>query len=420
MLLYKIIIESIRQAAQQLTSNKLRSFLSLLGISIGIFCIIGVKTAVDSLEDNIRGSFEQLGSDVIYVSKFSWVEDPGENYMKLMRRPDPSYRDYEAIQRKVKSAKVASFHVFLGEKTAQYKSNSIEGALPIAATDTYQALFDPQVEKGRYFSPTEFSYGANKIVIGPHLAEELFGTIEPVGKTIKMAGAKFEIIGIFEKSGESLIGIMDYEDVVMMPYEMGRKIANLRDDTPFGNATLSVRAAEGVSVETLKDDITGVLRAHRRLKPKEENNFATNEISMLSEVIGAFFGVLNTIAFVIGGFAILVGMFSVANIMFVSVKERTNIIGIKKALGAKRYMILLEFLIEAIILSIIGGLVGLLLVYGIIYGITYAELFAYEVYLSTENVINGVVWSTIIGVLAGIIPAMQASGMDPVVAIRSK
>ncbi|MEM9824301.1 MAG: ABC transporter permease [Bacteroidota bacterium] len=420
MLFLKIILESMRQAGQQLMANKLRSFLSLLGISIGIFCIIGVKTAVDSLEDNIRGDFEQLGSDVVYVSKFSWVEDPQANFQKIMRRPNPDFNDYKAIQKRSDFAKAVSYHAVLGMKTAQYKSNSVEGAMVMAMTDTYDDIFDTPVEFGRYFSTNEFAYGSNKVVIGHHLAEELFGTINPMGKVLKVMGRKFEIIGIIEKSGESLLGIMNYDDIIMMPYEMGRKVANLRDDSPLGNSVLSVKAVEGVEVNDLMDEVTGILRAHRRLKPKEENNFAMNEISMMSNVLDSFFDVLNTIGLVIGGFAILVGMFSVANIMFVSVKERTNIIGIKKALGAKRYVILLEFLIEAMILSVIGGAMGLFLVYLIVFIISQTDFFIYEIYLSMSNIINGVLWSSIVGIIAGIIPAMQASGLDPVVAIRSK
>jgi len=284
----------------------------------------------------------------------------------------------------------------------------------------YHKIYDPTIEKGRYFSLSEFQYGSNKVVIGHHIAEELFGSIEPIGKKIKVIGRKMEIIGVIEESGENLIGIMDYDDQLIITYEYARKIANLKSNHAFGNSSLSVKAVKGIPLDQLKDDITGVLRSHHRLKPKQESDFAMNEISMMSQAFDAFFGVLNSIGYVIGGFAILVGMFSVANIMFVSVKERTNIIGIKKALGAKRYVILLEFLIEAIILCIIGGFMGLFVIYLIVQVLTSAEFFAYEINLSTANMITGIALSTVIGMLAGIIPALQASGMDPVEAIRSK
>lgn len=419
-MLFKIISESISQALQQLAGNKLRSFLSLLGISIGIFCIIGVQTAVDSLEDNIRGSFDKLGSDVVYVAKFSWAEDPGQNYTKLLRRPNPDYKDYRELKKNLKTAEALCLNVGLGMKTMQYKSNSVDNCEVLATTVGYDEIYNPEIEKGRYFSSNEFTYGGDNIVIGYNIAQQLFGNIEPIGKQVKLMGRKLTIIGVIAESGESLIGIMDYDDTVLLTYENARKFANLKSTNVFGNSSLSVKASEGIDNKQLKDDITGVLRAHRRLKPKEENNFAMNEISIMTAAFDAFFGVLNTIGLVIGGFAILVGMFSVANIMFVSVKERTNIIGIKKALGAKRFVILLEFLIEAIILCLLGGLMGLAFVFLIVKGLGAADFFAYEIYLSKGNVISGLIWSTVIGMLAGVIPALQASGMDPVEAIRSK
>jgi len=419
-MLFKIISESISQAFQQLAGNKLRSFLSLLGISIGIFCIIGVQTAVDSLEDNIKGSFNKLGSDVIYVSKFAWAEDPGANYAKLLRRPNPDYKDYRTLRKNLQSAEGVCLEVRLGFKTLQYKSNSVDNCEVWVATEDYNVVFNPEIEKGRYFSINEFKYGGDNVVIGYNIAQQLFGNIEPIGKRVKLLGRKLTIIGVIAESGESLIGIMDYDDRVLLTYENARKFANLKSTSAFGNSTLCVKAAEGIDNTQLKDEITGVLRAHRQLKPKEEDDFAMNELSVLTAASEGFFDVLNTIGLVIGGFAILVGMFSVANIMFVSVKERTNIIGIKKALGAKRFVILLEFLIEAIILCLLGGLIGLAFVFLIVKGLGAADFFAYEIYLSRGNVLSGLIWSTVIGILAGVIPALQASGMDPVEAIRSK
>ena len=183
---------------------------------------------------------------------------------------------------------------------------------------------------------------------------------------------------------------------------------------------LSVKTAAGYSIEDMEDEVTGILRGIRRLKPKEDNNFALNKLTMLSGVLDSVFGVMNTVGIIIGMFALLVGAFSVANIMFVSVKERTNIIGIKKALGAKKYIILLEFLIEAIILCLIGGIIGLILVAGVLKAISSIPDMAFEMYLSPGNMIIGLVGSAIIGILAGVIPAWQAARMDPVIAIRSK
>ena len=414
--LFKVITESIFQAIQQLKGNKLRSFLSLLGITIGIFCIIGVQSAVDSLEANIRGSFEKLGNDVIYVSKFSWMEDPGQNYWKFMKNPDPNYQDFKMINKKVKSAALSSYHVFLGMKTAKFLSSSAENIATVAVTYDYSEMFSFKFEKGRYFSPAEYHYGTNQCVIGHKVAEELFGNIEPIGKRVKMLGRSLEVIGVLEKNGEDLVSVMNFDEALLISYELGKKVANLKDNMLFGNSVLSVKAADGIPVEQLRDEVTGVLRAQRRLKPRQKDNFALNELSLLSKVLDSFFSVLNQIGWIIGIFAIFIGVFSVANIMFVSVKERTPIIGIKKALGAKRYFILLEFLIESIILCVIGGIFGLLLVYGITTALTSALEF--EIFLSMGNIITGFVLSFIIGIISGFIPAAQAASMDPVNAMR--
>ncbi|MFK8101075.1 MAG: ABC transporter permease [Saprospiraceae bacterium] len=415
-LLLKIIYESANQALQQLRGNKLRTFLSLLGITIGIFCIIGVKAAVDSLETNVRGSFDKLGSDVIYVRKWSW-SDSHQYWWKYLKRPEPNYQDYKTVAKKVKSLDKVSYHVAIGFRTVKYRSSSVEQSVLIGATYDFAEMFSIEFEKGRHFSQTEYTYGSNKILLGYTVAEELFGTIDPIGKEIKVSGRKLEVIGVIKKSGDDLINVVDFDDAIIVSYELARKFANLKSKNVF-QTSINIKASEGVELDQLKDEVTGVMRAAHKLKPKQEDDFSLNELTMMTSLLDGFFSVLSLLGWIIGGFAILVGAFSVANIMFVSVKERTNIIGIKKALGAKRYVILLEFLIESIILCIIGGVLGLGLI-----GLTtlaLSQVADFDVFLSFSNMLLGVGVSIAIGLLSGIIPAHQASGMDPVDAIRSK
>lgn len=413
-ILLKVITESALQALQQLTGNKLRSFLSLLGISIGIFCIIGVLSAVDSLEDNVRNSMAKLGNDVIYVKKWPWRDLSGEwwNYIK---RPHPSYEDYELLNDRAKLAKLTAYHVVLGFKTVKYKSSSVDRTVLIAASLEFPDMFSLEFESGRYFSPAEYQYGSNKIILGFKVAEELFGPIEAVGKRIKLMGREFEVIGVIEKAGDDLINPLDFDECILVSYNTGRSLANLKA-TNVWDATVTIKADEGVNLVDVKDESRGLLRAHRRLKPRQDDDFSLNELSMISSVFDSFFGVLNLLGIIIGAFAILVGVVSVANIMFVSVKERTGIIGVKKALGAKRYIILLEFLIESIILCIIGGLIGLVLVFVVTKVITQAIDF--ELYIDLGNIILGVIISVMIGVISGFIPALRAANMDPVEAMR--
>jgi putative ABC transport system permease protein len=412
----KIIYESIVQALQQLYSNKLRSFLSLLGISIGIFCIIAVKSAVDSLKHNIEVSFEKLGNDVLYVDKMPWNEPPHMSWWKYMKRPEPDFNDYQALKKRVKGSDLASISVFIPSRTLKYHSSHVEGAYMAGVTFDFAEIFNLEFEKGRYFTPFEYESGANRVILGKEVAAELFNTVEPIGKEVRIRGRKFQVMGVMEKEGESMFSPFNFDDAVIISYNTIKKLINVKSRNTYGTS-LNIKAAPGVNLEDLKDEVTGALRAHRKLRPREDENFAINELSMFTNLIQPVFKVLNIAGIIIGGFALVVGMISVANIMFVSVKERTSIIGIKKALGARKSVILLEFLIESVILCVIGGLFGLLIVFGSLRFI--ASAFEYDMFLSMNNVIIAVAVAVIVGIISGVIPAIKAARMDPVDAIRS-
>jgi putative ABC transport system permease protein len=411
----KVIYESIIQAFQQLAANKLRSFLSLTGISIGIICIISVLSAVDSLKDNVSSSFEKLGNDVLYIDKMPWNEDPSQNWWKYMRRPQPSYEDLEVIKEKVHLADKASFSVFIPGRTLKFMSNSVEGAFMAGITDDYGDIFNLEYTGGRFFTPFESGTGANRAIIGAVLAEELFGAIDPIGKEIKIKGLNFQIVGVLKKEGNTLINIFQFDEAVLIPFNTAKKLINVKSKFTWGTS-LNVKAKEGVNLDDMRDEITGVLRSARKIKPRETENFAINQLSMFTKLLEPVFATMNIVGIFIGGFSILVGMFSVANIMFVSVKERTSIIGIKKALGARQSIILLEFLIESVVLCLIGAAIGLLIVFGLLKLATSA--FEYNIYLSSGNIIIALILAIVIGVLSGLIPAWQAARLDPVEAMR--
>ena len=413
----RVIYESIVQAVQQLSGNKLRSLLSSLGITIGIFCIISVLSAVDSLERTILASFDKLGTDIVYVDRMSWGEDPGQNWWKFYRRPYPSLSDLEAIQEKVRTADHAYLQVFMPGKTLKYKSSSIGGPFMTGITEEYLDVSPLSFADGRYFTHFEFETGSNKVILGPDLVKELFPSSSGVGKEVKIGGVKYQVIGVLEEEGESLINIIPFDQVVIMPMNTARKLINLSAKSSW-QTLLGIKAVEGVPLSELKDEVTGVLRSHRSIRPSQEADFVVNESTFFTNILDAFFAVLNTVGISIGLFAILVGMFIVANIMFVSVTERTNIIGIKKALGAKRSVILLEFLVESVILCLIGGIFGLLFVMGVLKLLS--GVFGYDMYVSAFNIILALVMALVIGIVSGFIPAAQAAGMDPVEAMRSK
>jgi len=411
----RILLESIIQAKNQLVNNKLRTILSLLGISIGIFSIVIVKTAVDSLEYNIKNSFSKLGTDIVYIDKMPWNEDPQANYWKYKRRPDISIDDFRAIKSKVKSAKKSAFTVFVAGKTLKYKSSSVDGAYILAPTWDFGDLMKLKFEKGRYFTRREYTGANNKVILGNTVAGELFLTVDPIGKFIKFLGQKFQVVGVLEREGDNIVNVMPFDNAILINYNTARKYINVRDTRRTGRL-LSVQAKSDKEVDKLKDDLTIVLRKERRLKPKEKDDFAINESSLFTKMLDKVFGTMNIAGFFIGIFALIVGMVSIANIMFVSVKERTKIIGIKKAIGARRIIILLEFLIEAIFLSLMGGIVGIILVY--LTTILVNNMVDFELFLSIGNILYGVIWSIGVGIIAGLFPAFKASKMNPVDAIR--
>jgi putative ABC transport system permease protein len=412
----KIFWESALQALGSLRSNMLRTFLSLLGITIGIFCIITVKSAVDSLEANIVAGFNELGSDVIYLDKNPWNEDPNENFWKYAKRPKPSFDDYAAIKKKSKLAENAAYAIFTGGKTIKYQSSAVSNALIMGTTYEYAAIQNIKIAEGRYFSQSEYESGSNKIILGYKLYNELFQSINGIGKEIKLFGQNFQVIGYLESEGDNVFNFLNFDNAMWIGYNSIRKYINVKEESNVGRI-LNIKAQKNIDITELKGEIAGIIRAVRRQKPLEADNFSLNELSMLSDVLDSVFKVLNIAGLLIGIFALIVGMVSVANIMFVSVKERTSIIGIKKALGAKRYVILMEFLIESIILCIIGGVIGLIIVYVSLWVIS--MLIPFKMSLSLINVVIGVGTSVVVGIIAGIIPASQASAMNPVEAIRS-
>ena len=387
-------------------------FLSLFGITIGIFCIISVFTVFDWMEKSIKDSINSMGSNVVYVQKFPWSFDPNLAWWDIIKWPSVGLDDYKAILNKSTKSESAALAVYQNEKV-KYKSNVANDAIITGATDDLDKVASFEIEKGRYFSPYDFSSGKNVAVLGFEIAEKLFEKADPVGKTITMSGFKVQVIGVLKKEGQGAISLNNVDQVTLVPLNFGKRFINLRNR--FVETQLMIRAKPDVSVQELSDEVTMVLRAARRLKPAEETNFSVNKASMLSKGFESVFKGINIGGWIIGGFAILVGGFGIANIMFVSVRERTNIIGIQKALGAKRFFILQQFLTESVLLSIVGGLLGLLLIFIGTLVINY--LYDLNIYLTTGNIILAVVNSAIIGIVAGYAPAYAAAKMNPVDAI---
>jgi putative ABC transport system permease protein len=412
----KLFGESVAMAFRELRVNKLRTFLSLLGIAIGIFCVIAILAAIDSMKNNITQSLNTFGSDVVFISKWPWTFGNDYPWWKYINRPMAKYDEMKLLAAEVPGSDAVSIHFYVNNVTAKYKDLHIDNKNINAVSQDFDKVQKLDYAYGRYFAPAETQSGDALAIIGYKIYQALFPANDyPVGKEITVDGYKMTVIGVFAKEGKSIVqGTND--DVVLVPYNFMQSKVHL--DGLNLEPELMVKAKPGVSMDELQSEIRGVLRSSRSIGPKEPDNFAMNQISLITNGLDSIFGVMNIIGFIIGGFALLVGGFGIANIMFVSVRERTNLIGIKKALGAKNYLILLEFLIEAIILCIVGGLFGLLLVYLITLILTQAV--GFDFILSEKNIVMGIMISSFIGLISGLIPAMTASRLDPVVAIRYK
>jgi len=404
-------------ALQTFRGNRLRSFLTLLGITIGIFAIISVFTAVDSLELNIRESVSSLGDDVVYIQKWPWGPEEGDEeyaWWKYLNRPVATLEENIFIREMSKLAEASCF-IATAERTIKYRNNSASDIVVMGASDGFQDIRSFEIEKGRYFSPFEVSGGRNIAVVGHTLAADLFGNDDPVGSEIKIGGFKVTVIGVTAREGKGTFDDNNLDELVLMPVYFMRNIVDIRSERV--NPQIWVKAREGVTVDELSDELTSLLRSVRRLKPMDENDFALNQTSLINNQLDQVFKVINIAGFFIGIFSIIVGGFGIANIMFVSVKERTHIIGIEKAIGAKSYFIMMEFLIEAIILSLAGGIAGLLII-GVI-TLIFNLSGDFTMYLTMGNVVLGLVISTFIGLVSGFAPALKAARMNPVTAINT-
>lgn len=411
----QIVVTSIIQAFHELKANKLRTFLSLLGVTIGIFCIIAVLTVLDSMKNNIKNEMSALGSDVIYVGRWPWMDEGGEyKWWEFWRRPSMSPMELKAIQNNVPDAQYATLNFTKYNLTIKAANEEMSGIRSYAVTDYFDKVQNIEVAKGRYLSSSELMGGANTVVLGYQVANDLFNGTDPLGKSVSFNGRQYTVVGVLKKIGQDMAGF-DFDEGVIYSYYNAASVYDLRSLAYEPN--LIIKVAPGKNPNDVKYEVEGALRRARKVKPGQKNDFAMNQLSQVSERLDMIFDSINMIGAIIGAFSLIVGAFGIANIMFVTVKERTKQIGLKKAVGARSQSILTEFLVEAITLCIAGGLIGIVIVLLLSLGLTYWADF--PVTLSFKNFSLGIGISTLVGILAGFIPARAASRLDPVVAIRS-
>jgi putative ABC transport system permease protein len=412
--LLSILWNSFRMALQELRVNKLRTFLSLFGITIGIFCIIGVLATVDSLERKVQSDIKAFGNNTIYIDKWNYAGGNDYPWWKYIKRPQMRYEEMKFIKTKSQLGANAAMLVSANVNLS-YADNILSNVNLYGVSEEFNIIQTIDIEAGRYLNETEFSRGTTTGVIGYKVAEELY--IDPqkaVGKEITYNGRHLTIVGVIQKQGQSFVGGFDYDQSVIVPYKYFAGVYDPDNSNPF----IMVQGKPNIPSAALQDELVGIMRQARRLSPTEEDDFSCNDVAMFSDQVKGFFGQVTIGGWMIAGLSLVVGMFGVANIMFVTVRERTSQIGLKKAIGARRRTILSEFLIESAFLCIIGGLIGLGLVW--ILSTILSAVLPFPIFISFNIVSLALSVCIILGVIAGIIPASIAAKMDPVVAIRTK
>ena len=401
-------------ALQELGNNKLRTFLSLFGITIGIFCIIGVLATVESLESKIQSDIKGLGTNTIYVDKWDYGGGPDYPWWKFVKRPYPKYREMEAIKMRSSLASAVCYTI-RGNGNLEYNDNILNGISCYGVTEDFNSVITVNVEYGRYLTESEFKQAAPVVILGHTNAENLFGSPErAIGQQVKLQGKTFRVEGVTKKQGQSIVNAWQFDEAVVLPYKVMAAMFTVEESNP----AIMVKGKENISSAGLIDELRGIMRSLHRLKPMQEDDFALNDINVFSQQTSSVFASVNLGGWAIAGLSLIVGAFGVANIMFVTVRERTGQIGLKKAIGAKSSTILTEFLLESAFLCLMGGLIGLVLVF--ILTKVLSAVMPFPINISMHTLTLAISICLVVGVLAGIIPASIAAKMNPVVAIRMK
>lgn len=401
--------EVFKQAFTSLATNKLRSFLTLVAIVVGVFAIISASTAVLVLDTYFKETLTLMGGNVINISKYPSVQMGGD-FQKYRNRQNITIRTLEELQeRSTLSRDISPDETFASTKIV-YGEAETEPNVPVKGSNEYYLSNNAyELADGRNFTSQDIRYGRPVVLIGKDIQETLFEIEYPLNKTIRIDGKPYRIIGLVEEKG-TVFG-QSLDNFVLIPYTTAVNVYGAER-----NIDIQVKAPSMTLINASMDELTGLLRTIRKVQPGDENDFEIETNESLSGVFDQFTGVLYIFGFVVGGIALLGAGIGVMNIMLVSVTERTREIGIRKAVGATKKAITSQFLMEAIVICQIGGLVGMLI--GILGGNLLALWMESSVVFPWSAAIGGIIGMTVIGIVFGVYPAFKASQLDPIESLR--
>ncbi len=400
------IKEGIVISLNAIRANKVRSFLATLGIVIGITTVTTLQTAIEGINRAFEKSISAVGADVLYIQKFEWFGK--EDWDVYRNRRDIDWQQYEYFADNMNGAESVSPTVGTGT-TVTYGDFTSENIPVFGTTEEYQRTLGLDVAEGRFFTKRESDGGWAVCVIGYDIRESFFEGRDPIGKVIQVNGHNFKIIGTYDKMG-SMLGLFSLDNRVIIPIKKFFKIFGTRR-----SLTINVKAPSVDALDDTKEEVRSVMKRARRIPLGGKDDFGVNQQEAFKQTYESLTGLIKTIGTAITLLSLIVGSIGIANIMFVSVKERTKEIGIRKAIGAKRVTILLQFLIEAVTICVVGGLLGLFIAFPISLLI---NAFLLPTAMPLWVIVLSLFISAIAGVLAGFFPAWTASKLDPVDALR--
>ena len=411
--------EGLRLALKAIGTNRLRAFLTMLGVGTGIFAITSILTMVNSLKVSLTEGIASLGNTVLFVHHWPWAEG-GEEWYKFINRPMVSYEDFQDLKQRLDRVDGVCLEVTSRGQTVRAEGRSVSNIELVGVTHDKAAVNDLDFAAGRYFSEIESHLGSAVCIVGDNIAQGLYPDGNALGQTLRVQGKRLRIVGVMTRKGAGLFpGMTTEDDKVFVPFKVMAGMFNISKRGV--EKVILIKATNHEDLAYVEDETIGIIRASRGLKPAAENNFAINKQEALMDRFNQFFGVLATGGWWISIFSILIGGFSIANIMYISVRERTREIGVQKALGSTRSFILYQFLTEAVLICLIGGLLGL----GAVALLAAAATFFFsmisvplEIAFAASDVLVAIGLSVFIGLVSGFVPALLAARLDPVIAIR--